>query len=493
MLLATPTGQAQTVLSRTRLGNSTEDITYVTGGIYKDYLAVVDGIEVYGAPGKGKAKASDAVVKLFDLPSNVLDIAPRGIAYIGSEDLFAFNDPTQNTKLFLCDATGKYRGTRTIKYLNNFVPGHIEGMVYLPKSSSFFPDHLIMVAMNFNDLAPSRLEIMRPDGQAVAEIIPEGQPSDGNFILGVAYQSSNRLVVSYSDLTMKVIDFNGHVLLSPALPAGVNGFEALVETGDGSIAAAGHDEGTIFYYDKDFNRVPQNDRPYNLGIGVSQAIGLAWNTDTNEHVIARQNPGKIFTVPTTLTTATEFANPTNDGAVTLRRMTYLPAEHLTAVVDAGQRTLLLYNSSGVLAETINLQMNGFGAPFAVAYIPSTNQFAVKYNGIASDLSHRHKLHILSRTGQFVRTIDLGIGTLNVTSVAFFNPAHPSGGQFLIIAAPSRVMLTDFNGNLLREFNSRVKLGVINPNDVSTITTGPQAGAFGMLDSENSSLVVFTLD
>ncbi len=113
---------------------------------------------------------------------------------------------------------------------------------------------------------------------------------------------------------------------------------------------------------------------------------------------------------------------------------------------------------------------------AIAYIPTTNQFAVRVN----EAGKAAMLFILSRTGQFVRTMDLtGTGIRTIVALTFFNPSHPSGGQFFIVDGPpaggetrNLAFVTDFNGQPLMKVDYRGELGVLTPVDVSTITTGP---------------------
>jgi hypothetical protein len=40
---------------------------------------------------------------------------------------------------------------------------------------------------------------------------------------------------------------------------------------------------------------------------------------------------------------------------------------------------------------------------------------------------------------------------------------------------------------------RVKLGLLNRNDITAITTVPQAGAFAVVDSLAGEIVIFRLD
>jgi hypothetical protein len=168
-LLAAPDMTAQTVISKSRIGGYSEDIAYVSRGRLRDQIIILDGYEVFAVENARRPRGR--MTKLFDVKVPELNFRPNGIAFIESEDLFAFNDITQPTKLFLFDEKGEFKGTRTIQYLNSgYVPQHMEGIAYIPSISPAFPDHLILVVYDNLTAGPVRLEVIRRDGVAVAEI-----------------------------------------------------------------------------------------------------------------------------------------------------------------------------------------------------------------------------------------------------------------------------------------------------------------------------------
>lgn len=496
---------AQTVVSRTQIGGYSEDITFVSSGPLKDNIIIADGYDVYAVKNTKKSKKVEPMVKLFDLRSLGLDINPRGITYIESEALFVVvNIDVQPTKFFLFDSQGQSRGTRTVQYLNGYVPVHQEGLTYIPSSSPAFPDHLVMATWDDYAAGPSRLEVIRRDGQVEAEIFPNWPPDHANeFIGGVAFLSPNRLLVTFFDNTIWTIDFAGNVVSGPQTVADANGFEGIVQMNDGRIVAVGVPQNLLFF-DSNLNRLPDLDRNDIIGLNLNNPTAVAWNTTTNQHLIAHDlvtaptNGARISAVPTTLDSASPVVNLS--AFPVAARMSYLPGEQLIAVAHRNDpRAILLFRNDGTLHSQIDLSPaslgQNLGGLISVAYIPSTNQFAVRFNGVgANPFPERRKLRIISRTGALERTIDLSCtGTQGIAGLDYFNPADPSGGQFIIIGSAGRVLITDFNGNLLREFNSRVKLGLFSPIDLAAITTGPQAGAFSVVDSGSGEMVIFRLD
>src|SRR4051812_30358254 len=160
--LSAPEASAQTVLSRARLGNNVEDVTYVTKGALANHVVTLDGYEVYGLPASGNGNAP--FKKLFDLRSLPINIGPRGLAYVESEGLFVLQEPSQPDKLFFVDHKGKLQSTRTIQYLGGFVPVQLEGLAYVPADSPSFADRILMVAWDENpdcdDGVGTRIEVI---------------------------------------------------------------------------------------------------------------------------------------------------------------------------------------------------------------------------------------------------------------------------------------------------------------------------------------------
>jgi hypothetical protein len=517
LLLTALASHAQTVVSRARIGGYTEDITFVSSGILKDNIVMLNGFEAYGAPIAKKTKDKEPLVKLFDLKFPEFDVFPNGITYVESEGLFFLNQFDKPTKLFLVDQTGAFKGTRTIQYLNSsYRPAHMEGLAYIPASSPIFPDHLLMVVLD-NLGGEGRVEIVRRDGVVVSEIFrPDWPDSFLEGIMGdVSFLAPNKLMVATYDEGIWTMDFNGNILSGPlTFPSGtVTLGEGIVQLTDGRIVAASFPQALMFF-DSNLTRLPAADRNDVIGQNLNLPSGVAWNSDTGQLLIAHDFPSTnttigIATVPTTLDSSAPFVN-LSSVSNPQGGMTYLPAEHLTAITNVNppaSRAIVLFNSDGTLNSQISLSSaslgQNLGRPLALTYIPATNEFVVGFdgNGTPDPQAERRRLRVFSRTGTLSRTIDLtATGNAGVGGLSYFDDPNGGGGRFIIIGSAGRVFVTDLNGDsrnpngtLRREFNIRVKLGLILRNDITAITTGPLAGSFAVVDRSGGEVVIFTLD
>lgn len=494
---AVASAQEVQVIQRARLGHHLEDMTFVDNGPLASHIVIVDGYEVFAFPAEGKGNS--AFKKLFDLRGFPIYSVPRGIAYCESEKLFFFNDITQPRRLFVVDAQGGFQGTRTIKYLNSYLPEHLEGLAYIPASSPMYPDHFAMAAIDSISVGTprTRIVILRRDGQVVAEIFPAA-PLHSGALGAITYQTPGRLVVSYwlADLVwvknkeIYAIDFAGNILQGPIPTPGLRGFEGLVELRSGLLAGADGKSGKLHFMDANYDYLPGRDRELPFGVGVSRPAGMAWQGNAENYLLNYwpEEGSSIFSIPVTLDSISQIADLAAAGYGNAYRLAYMADEDRIAVAHRnGPPAILLLDASGAIVEIINLTPLGLGRPATVSYIPTAQQFAVRF------IEQPAMLYILSRTGQVYRTIDLpALGGSGYVDAAYFNPAHPSGGQFLVLAgyAASRALVLDFYGNFLGEFNYRQALKTPTPYAIFPITSGKNAGAFGLLDSEGNELIIF---
>ena len=486
--LVAPFLDAQSVVQRRRLGNNTEAITTIHAGPLNGYVAIMDGTDVLAFANGGLGDVP--VQKLFSVLGLGVNIGPRGIAYINAEQLFVFNDPTQPNTLFLSDNEGEPEGTINVTFTAGFVPDYIEGLVWLPPTVAKFGNHILAVGVNFT--TGVRIEVIdRNSGQVVAEILPNlGNRSDS--IVGLGFQSPDRLLVGATDGTIWKIDFSGNITAGPVSFPGVGDIEGVAQVDSNHIAAAGYDAGKVMFLDGNLNPLVGQERSYLIGFGLSQSNGVAWDPDLLRHLV--NLPGsvppssveQIVSLPFTLGSARQVVN--TSGVAGSRALSYLPDEHRIALSQNGcapNCVIFLYDNTGNLVEQVPV---GFGLR-AMTYIPTRKQFA------GAGPADPTTLLTIARDGTLVNSIDLAsIGIDAIFGAAFFNPLHPSGGEFLLLSSPAthKAFVIDFTGQLLREFDYKTALQTVTAADVSAITSGPLGGAFSLVSADTSEIVVFLL-
>jgi hypothetical protein len=233
-------------------------------------------------------------------------------------------------------------------------------------------------------------------------------------------------------------------------------------------------------------------RSYDVGVGVNWTLGLAWDPDGGrflvDHFVAAQHAHRISAVPPSLDAAVPIADLPPDFSFLFRRsLTYLPDEHLAAAA-LPDGTVLLFDAAGAQVGTIDLTW--LGGVEALEHIPPTGELVVK----TSVPGEERLLHVVTREGAPVRQIDLSAtGIAWIDALAYFDAGE--GGRLLVLDHPfvgDSAYVTDLDGALITSFSYREELGVIRPFELAAITTGPNAGAFALVDDYASEIVVFQL-
>ena len=512
LTLSTTFANAQTVVNRARIGGYAEDITFVSSGALKGQLVMMNGYELYAVEMAKKG----ALTRVCKVEHPELDQFVNGFTFVPSEGLFAMNNAPHPDKLFFFDQACGFKGTRPILYLNsNYRPAHLEGMGYIPNDSPVFPDHLMMVAWDAFPGDNVRLEIMRRDGVVVAEIHRPDWPAqllaDGG--LGdVIYLGPNRLLLSaFHPDSLWIVDFSGNIVSGP-LATGADGTgEGIARLDDERVVATNYPQ-SLLLFDKNLNRKPQDDRHDLIGANLNVANGIAWDSAANRFLVTHDTTlnlnAAVSGLSTTLDSATPIVNLNPFGFT--RQTVYLPQEDLIGVLrfaGANVRAILLFNTNGTLNSQISLSPTSlgqnFGQPVSLAYLPGTDEFVIGFAGVPGpgQALERLRLRVISRTGTLVRTIDIaGTGTAGVNGVEYFEDPQSGNGRLLLISAFGRMIVTDLDGSPRNpdgipfgEFNVRVKFGLITRNDVAAITSGPDAGAFAIIDANGGEVVIFRLN
>jgi len=488
--MATAPMFAQEVLTRERLGPLPHDLTFIGSGAFANHVVIADGLEIRAIPARGRGLAPRTEPgrpprsrKLFDVRDAGMTLAPRGLAFVDSERSFFLTSEARE-RFDVVGPHGESRGTRTIRYVAHHPPQPLT-LAYIPQDSPVYPDHLLLLSSQDGPC----VSVVRRDGQVVQDIHPElpGPPRPPSSI---TFLRPDLILFGIGITEWAVMDFDGNVL-ETSETIGLQGF---VQLPDGRVVAAGVSDGMIHYYDATLAPRPAEDRYFGVGLGLIAGESLTWNDATNEHVMVA-GPD-LLAVPTTLDRVGTIADLYSHGeGYVVRDTAYMPDEQLYAVGQVSisrlePHSIAFYDDEGQRVDII--RMVGL-APSTLAYVPPTREFAVW--APVSFLGPPF-LFFLDRAGAFSRLILLEpLGIERVDDVAYFDTDGTIGGGRLMIVDGrlGEAVVTDLDGNLIDRFDTESTLAVLTPGAVSAITSGPQAGSFGMLDAANRELVVFGTD
>jgi hypothetical protein len=175
-----------TIVRRARLGNSTEDISYIGNG----QMAVLDGYDLLLVPLAQTTDPRARTRKLFDVRGLAVTGAPRGVAYLAAEGLYAFNDLRRRSTILLAGARGEAAGERTLQYPAGFAPDQVEGIDAMTVAQGLGKTDLLLVsAITFGPELESRLEIFTRSGKAYRvsrEVMPP-DPGGTSFVSGASF------------------------------------------------------------------------------------------------------------------------------------------------------------------------------------------------------------------------------------------------------------------------------------------------------------------
>jgi hypothetical protein len=454
----------QTVVQRARLGHAVEDLDAVDKN-----LVALDGQEVFIAGAKGRFE------KLFDVRSGGADHC-TGLAYVPADKTFLLLDPQQRDRFFVFDDKGAPLGTRAITYLGGFFPVHIEALTYLAKGTPY-RDHVAFLA--FDDVGMEWIEVVRLDGTVVLHIPLSLSLAD--TVYGLTSSGGDGFYVIAMNNLLYTVDYAGQITAGPVrIDDGFN-FEGIATVGD-RLYVRDYFSGKFVAWDASLQRRPAEDVRHDFGVGLPNLISIAWNRDADRYVVIVTNGTEVplstmaWQVVTPLDEARPMFFPRGNGFVRARGMSWMDDEHKIAVAHTQpQRAILIYAPSGELLEQIDV--TAIGRPMQVAWVPSTHEFYVRTVEMPATL------RVLSRTGAFIRDVDLSALGPSIGSFTHV------GGQLLLFAG-GLLYRTDLAGAVVASYDP-TPLAVVNPS-ICAITTGPLAGKFAVTSSRNGELVVFSL-
>lgn len=479
-------GEAQTVLERTRLGNNTEDMSFVGKGPLANHIVMMDGCDVMAFPGQGRGRARART--LFDVCETGITSTPRSIAYIDSERHFAFVEPNRVTTLIITDHRGNLVEEREMVMASDFVPQYPEGLAYLPEDAPLFPDHLVMAAMNYNYADSVRLLVMRPDGQVVHEIVIQDPGAISYYITSVGYLAPDRLLISSTTDHFWTVDFAGVLDPDPVAVPGVFSLEGLVQLRSGEVVAAGYAAGNLFFFDEQLDRLARRDRDYSVGIGISRFGGLAWDDGRQEYLIATflpvdSVPNPLVAVAGSLDTYRVVMDPQAAGYAQVRDLAFLPGEDLVALLNRRlPAAVALVDSTGTVVDEVDLSW--LGRVDGVAYLAETDELVVSRWADGS----QDTLWVVGRDGALHREIHLA-PQLDV----LLSRLTQFEGGLAAMASNQRLLIMDLDGNVEQQIDALVDLGVVASYGLTSVSSGPLAPALAIGSGDTSELVLLRVD
>jgi hypothetical protein len=273
--------------------------------------------------------------------------------------------------------------------------------------------------------------------------------------------------------------------------AGAQDIEGVAVLRSGRIVLTSLGNGRMIYLDSNFVRL-QEERNFRVGFGLSTVINAAWDDATSEFLLhatyydpSQQQP-QVAAIDAGLTTSRRVIDllPYFDLGTNVLRIDYASDTQQILLGRKGPppRGFYFFDQSG--SEIDFAQVPNNVNPGGFAYISNLQQIVMR------SVQEPLVLQFYDRYATFgppLRTIDLStLGFPVIIDVAYFNPAHPSGGELLVLGG-NQLYLLDFDGNLLAQYPN--KMGVFSAKPIST---GPYAGAWVGTNSNTGDFYIFTL-
>jgi hypothetical protein len=506
-----PAARAETVLTRKRVGNNSEGVTYVTSGHWKNRVVAIDGNDVLainlggpddsslesdGSENPNGALRGPGWKKIFDVLALGKDArVPRGILFVPGKNEFLFSG-FSTTNLFHTDEFGNPLAPIVLSGLANPTDFALyEGLTWIPGDAPKHPNTIAALMIRASDFVAHVIYI-RLDGTVEAEVLPQPGTPVQAYICGIAYQPQRpgTLLLSECGSGNYAIDEDGNFLnggsILPA-PAGSGDIESIIVDRFSRIFLGAYD-GHLYAYDTNYNRLPTSqDRSYVIGLGIP-ASGITWNSDMERFLFLNFNNNTIEAVPFSLGSKHTLFNLDPVRADFPVSISYLGGGQLAIANRTFPRGIQVVNlPDGSEVERLIFLPPTYPAGRAFAPVGAgafgPDQFIVR---TVDDVS---VLHIVSRTG----TPDSSI-LPNATLPARFpdlplnSPAVGGTAQVFDAGGGPRIFtggsIFDISGNLIHSIDESA-LGVTVGLGQGTWITG---NTFAGIDSGTSTVIIFSV-
>lgn len=498
LLVVISTASAQTVVQRVRLGNQVEGMTYINTGPLAKHIVIIDGRYLTGVPAEGRGAAPFS--NLFDLMNLGYVAPPRGLAWVDTEQLFIFTDPTAgapSTTFRLTDHKGQPKGTIVFQWPSDFVDGapYVEEIAWIPLSAPQYPGMFVFLAPQTAGNGLEALFVMDRKGNLVKEILLNQDPNSPYYLFatGLAYRDG-RLLLGNTDGNLYEVDFDGNVIAPPVVFPDATDIEGIAVLAKNRVVITSHSNGKLIYLDAQLNRLPE-ERSYKVGFGLGASTYAAWNSSTNEYIVYATDLEPTISLPqlgaigANLKSSHVYADMAPFYGQAFGRIDYLPSLNVITMPwrSTSPRRLEYFTPSGA---TDGLTIGDGSADYrlsAFAYVP--NGF------IARRIVNTTVLEFFDMNAQLTGLQLDPSPWMQPGSVVFDVAPFTSAGEqrYLVLTSetPQRLLTLDANGNFVSSVDV-TRLNLRTVGSVKYITSGPKAGAFVAMDGNVNEMVVFTL-
>lgn len=499
LLVVISTASAQTVVQRVRLGNQVEGMAYINTGPLAKHIVIIDGRYLTGVPAEGRDAAPFS--NLFDLMNLGYLAPPRGVAWVETEQLFIFTDPTTgtpSTTFRLTDHKGHPKGTIVFQWPSDFVDGapYVEEIAWIPRSAPQYPGMFVFLAPQTAGNGLEALFVMDRKGNVVKEILLNQDPNSPYYLAatGLAYRDG-RLLLGNTDGNLFEVDFDGNVMAPPVFFPDATDIEGIAVLAKDRVVITSHSNGKLIYLDASLNRLPE-ERSYKVGFGLGAAVSAAWDSSTNEYIVYATDLERTINLPqlgaigANLKSSHLYFDMAPFYGQVFQRMDYLQPLNVVTMPwrNGNPRRLEYFSPSGATdGPTIgdgsaNYRLTAFG------YIPN-------YGFIARRTINSTVLEFFDMNAQLTGLqFDLS-PWMQPGSVVFDVAPFTSAGEqrYLVLTSekPQRLLTLDASSNLLSSVDT-TPLNLLTIGSVKYITSGPKAGAFVAVDGNVNEMVVFRL-
>ena len=471
-------------------------MTYVNNGPLAGNLVLIDGEQLIGAPAEGPG--AHPFLPLFDLTPLGYSAAPRGLAWISSEHLFIFSDPTlggASTTFQLTDSKGRQKGNITFQWPDYYAQStsYVEEIAWVPLDAPKYAGDFIFIAWATLPIGDEYTTAFVMDRQGnYVDTIPLSVDASG-----LAYRAPGYLLLgSLSAGYLYELDLSGNQVTVPVAIPDAFGMEGVAVLPSGQVAVTSHVNGKIIYLDANLNRLPR-ERSYRVGLGLSLPGAMAWDSTANQFVVWAGDIEPSMTLPqlSAISANGRSAHLYFDMAPftgqSFGRMDYV--RDVDAVVMPWRSTiprhLEFFSPSGswdgpmIGDGSSNYRLNAFAHLPDGGFIARRAPDATLLTFFDSNAQPTGK--------QFDLSGSIQSGAL-VLDVAPF-PTRLGEQRYLVLTSetPQRLLTLDASGKLISAADT-TRLNALLVSSVKYISSGPKAGSFAALDVDTNELIVFRL-